>query len=169
MSVSMYQASVPVFLHGLAALSGELKKAEAHVAEHGVAADALLGSRLAPDMLALVSQVQRCSDTSKASIERLSGVAAPKFADGETTFEQLQERIARTVEYIGGVGAEHFTGSAQREIEMKFGPAKKVFTGDQYLFQFGLPNFYFHVTTAHGILRNQGVKIGKLDYLALDA
>jgi len=167
MSVSMYQASVPVFLHGLAALSGELKKAAAHAAEHGVATDVLLGSRLAPDMLALASQVQRSSDTSKASIERLSGVAAPKFADEETTFEQLQERIAKTVDYINGVGAEHFTGSAQREIELKFGAAKKVFMGDEYLFQFGLPNFYFHVTTAHGILRNQGVKIGKLDYLGI--
>ncbi|HEV7816450.1 MAG TPA: DUF1993 domain-containing protein [Janthinobacterium sp.] len=165
MSVSMYQASAPVFLRGLGVLSAELKKAQAHVVEHGGAADALLGARLAPDMLALASQVQRSSDTAKASVERLSGVAAPKFPDEESSFEQLQERIANTMAYIGSVGPEHYTGSAQREVEMKFGAARKVFSGDQYLLQFGLPNFFFHVATAHGILRNQGVKVGKIDYL----
>ena len=32
--------------------------------------------------------------------------------------------------------------------------------GAQYLFNVGLPNFYFHVTTAYGLLRHNGVEIG---------
>jgi len=167
MSVSMYDASTPVFLHGLSVLSAELKKAQAHADANGIAHADVLSGRLAPDMLTLASQVQRASDTSKSSIERLTGVAAPKFPDNETSFEQLQERIANTVAYISGVGPEHFTGCAQRTIEMKFGPLSPVFTGDKYLLQFGLPNFFFHLTTAHGILRNLGVKVGKLDYLGI--
>jgi hypothetical protein len=167
MSVSMYDASTPVFLRGLNVLSAELTKARAHADAQGIAHAELLGSRLAPDMLTLASQVQRASDTSKASVERLTGVAAPKFPDDETSIEQLQERIAKTVAYLDSVGAEHFTGCAQRQIEMKFGEFRPVFTGDKYLLEFGLPNFFFHLTTAHGILRNLGVKVGKLDYLGI--
>lgn len=165
MSVSMYQATVPVYLRGLAVLSDLLAKAQAHVEQGGGVPEVLLGARLAPDMLDLKAQVQRASDTSKLSVQRLSGIDAPKFDDNETSFDQLQERIARTVAYIGAVGPEHFAGAGLREVTLSFGASEKKFTGDAYLLGFALPNFYFHLSMVHAILRNNGVKIGKLDFL----
>ncbi|WP_295997963.1 DUF1993 family protein [Rugamonas sp.] len=165
MSLSMHQISVPVFVRGLTVLSTLLEKAQAHAEEHGIVPDILIGARLIDDMMSLAGQVQRACDTSKLSVERLSGVASPKFEDNETTFQQLQERIANTMAYLQGVDAAHFDDSAAREIKINFGTFQPEFTGVDYLLKFGLPNFYFHIVTAHDILRNQGVKIGKRDYL----
>jgi hypothetical protein len=165
MSLSMYKVSAPVFVRGLNVMADLLRKAEAHVEESGKVPDALLTARLADDMLPLTAQVQRASDTSKLSIERLSGIAAPKFPDNEASFEQLRARIANTIAYIESVGEEHFAGSETREVAMSWGSFKPTFTGESYLLTFALPNFYFHVVTLHDILRNQGVKIGKLDFL----
>lgn len=165
MSLSLYQVSVPAFLRGLSVLSELLKKAEAHADEHGIVPDILLGARLAEDMLPLSAQVQRVSDTSKMTVARLCGIEAPKFEDNETSFQQLQERIARTVAFLESVDEAKFVGCGEREIAIAFGSFSQRFTGESYLLTFGLPNFYFHVATAHDILRNQGVKVGKLDYL----
>jgi hypothetical protein len=164
MALSMYQVSVPVFVRGLTVLSELLKKAEAHVEQHGSVPDALISARLAEDMLPLSAQVQRASDTSKMSVERLSGVAAPRFEDNETSFDQLQQRIANTIAYLESVTVAQFDGSEDRVIKLNFGGFPD-FTGASYQLTFALPNFYFHITTAHDILRNQGVKLGKLDYL----
>lgn len=165
MSLSMYKVSAPVFVRGLKVMAELLRKAQAHVEESGKVPETLLSARLADDMLPLAAQVQRASDTSKLSIERLTGIAAPKFPDNEASFEQLQQRIANTVAYIEGVGEEHFADSETREVALSFGSFKPTFTGESYLLTFALPNFYFHVVTLHDILRNQGVKIGKIDYL----
>lgn len=165
MPLSMYQVSVPVFVRGLRVLSDLLKKAEQHVEIKGAVPDAMISARLADDMLPLSAQVQRASDTSKMSVARLSGVEAPKFADDETSFEQLQERIANTIAYLESVGPEHFEGSEQRTIKLNFPSFSPEFKGDDYLLTFALPNFYFHIVTAHDILRNQGVAVGKRDYL----
>src|SRR5471032_293471 len=100
MSLTMYQVCVPVFVRGLNVLSDLLKKAEEYAQEHRVVPHALIGARLADDMLPLSAQVQRVSGTSKMSVERLSGVAAHKCGDYETSFHQLQERIANTIAYI---------------------------------------------------------------------
>lgn len=165
MSLSMYKASAPMFVRGLQVMASLLRKAQAYAEESGKVPEELLSARLADDMLPLTAQVQRASDTSKMSIERLSGIAAPKFPDNEASFEQLQERIASTIAYIESVGEEHFAGSETRELAINWGSFKPTFTGESYLLTFALPNFYFHVVTLHAILRNQGVKIGKLDYL----
>ncbi|MES2259815.1 MAG: DUF1993 domain-containing protein [Pseudomonadota bacterium] len=165
MSLSMYQVSVPVFVRGLKALSVLLKKAEDHAAEHGVVPDILLGAKLADDMMSLTAQVQRVSDTAKLAIARLCALEAPKFEDNEASFQQLQERIEKTVAYLESVDQAKFDASESRDITLTFGPFSQGFTGSSFLLTFALPNFYFHVTTAYDILRNQGVKIGKLDYL----
>ena len=165
MALSMYQVSVPVFVRGLGVLSDLLRKAEAYVEQHGSVPDALISARLADDMLSLAGQVQRASDTSKMSVERLSGVAAPKFADNETSFDQLQERIANTVAYLNTVTEANLADSEARSITLNLGSFQPAFTGESYLLTFALPNFFFHIATAHDILRNQGVTIGKLDYL----
>jgi hypothetical protein len=165
MSLSIYQVSVPAFVRGLGVLADLLRKAEAHVEQHGSVPDAMISARLADDMLPLSAQVQRVSDTSKMSVERLTGVVAPKFEDNETSFDQLQERIANTIAYLESVPETAFAGGEVREITLNFGSFQPAFTGDSYLLTFALPNFYFHLVTAHDILRNQGVAVGKRDYL----
>ncbi|WP_426078154.1 DUF1993 domain-containing protein [Janthinobacterium sp. PSPC3-1] len=165
MSVSMYQATVPVFARGLRVVSNLLEKAQAHVEQGGIVPEILLGARLAPDMLDLTAQVQRVSDTAKLSVQRLSAIPAPKFEDNETSFEQLQQRIADTIAYVEGVNAGQMAGSAQREVVLNWTDEGTKFAGDDYLLSFALPNFYFHVSMVHAILRNNGVTIGKLDYL----
>ena len=165
MPVSMYKLSAPVFIRGLNVLLGLLDKAEAHAAERNIALDTLVTARLAPDMLPLVNQIQSAGDTSKNTIGRLMGVPAPRFADEEKTFPELRERIARTLAFLETVKPSDLEGSEEREISVAFGKLKITLPGDDYVLRFAIPNFFFHVTTAHDILRNQGVPVGKIDYL----
>lgn len=126
---------------------------------------ALVGARLAPDMYPLSGQVQRASDTAKGTAERLSGVPAPRFPDEETTFPELQARIAATLAYLRSVDPSALEGSEARGVTLKFGKLSQDFTGASYLTDFAIPNFIFHVAVAHAILRNQGVSVGKRDFL----
>lgn len=165
MSLSMYQASVPVFVRGLKVLKAVLEKGAAHAAQTGTDPNALVQARLAPDMLDLAGQIQRASDTSKLSVARLSGVAAPAMPDTETTLVELIARIDATLAYVEGVAPESLEGSEAKTVELPTGGAPRVFNGADYLLGFGIPNFYFHVTTAYDILRSQGVPVGKRDFL----
>lgn len=165
MSVSMYRLSIPVFVRGFGILSGYLDKAAAFADESGLDPDILVDARLAPDMLPLAGQVQRASDTSKNAIVRLTGIEAPRFADTETTFAELQQRIRNTLDFFARVAPDRLEGSEAREVQLAFGKFQATLSGDEYLLTFALPNFYFHIATAHAILRQQGVQIGKLDYL----
>jgi hypothetical protein len=170
MSLTLSKASVPAFVRGLNVLSTLLKKGEEHAAQNGIAPETLLGARLADDMLPLSAQVQRASDASKFTIQRLTGGEAPKFDDVETTFAQLQERIAKTIAWLESVDTAQIDAGTDREVSLKFGSFSADFSGESYLLSFALPNFYFHLVTAYDILRNQGVNIGKRDYLgAFDA
>ncbi|ALM86675.1 DUF1993 family protein [Bordetella sp. N] len=161
----LFQVSIPVFLRGLNVLAELLRKGEAHAQAQNVPADQLLQARLAPDMFNLVRQVQSASDAAKAGAARLAGMAVPSMADTETTFAELQERIAKTVRFLETVSEDDVNADMERAIEFKVGPYAVRFTPVPYLTTFVLPNFYFHVTTAYDILRNQGVPLGKLDYL----
>lgn len=165
MPVSMYKLSVPVFIRGLNILASLLDKAESHAAERKIPLDDLFNARLAPDMLALSGQIQRVSDTSKNTIGRLSDIAVPSFPDEEKTFPELRERIAKTIAFLETVKPSDLEKSDEREVNINFGKVKFSFTGDDYMLKFAIPNFFFHVTTTHDILRNQGVAVGKADYL----
>lgn len=165
MSVSMFKLSVPVFIRGLNVLAGLLDKAESHAAQKKIPLEDLFNARLAPDMLPLSAQIQRVSDTSKNTIGRLTGAAAPSFPDEEKTFAELRERIAKTIAYLETVKPSDLENSDSREITVKFGKLSFTFPGDDYMLKFALPNFFFHVTTTHDILRNQGVGVGKIDFL----
>jgi hypothetical protein len=160
MPLSMYQASIPLLMRGLDTLSAVLKKGEAHPD-----AAALVEARLAPDMFTLAGQVQRASDTAKGCAARLAGIDNPSFADTETTFAQLQARIAKTTAFLQGVKPAQIDGSEDKPIAFKAGPTMLNFTGASYLATFVIPNFYFHATTAYDILRHKGVAVGKMDYL----
>ena len=163
--INMYAASVPVVLNGLNNLKKILTKAETWAAEKGVKEETVLNARLALDMLPFSRQIQLTSDTAKGVAARLGGVDVPSFADTETTFAELHERLQKTIDFVKSVDAKSFEGSESRPVVMKFPNGAMEFTGLSYLTGFALPNFFFHVTTAYAILRHSGVPLGKLDFL----
>jgi hypothetical protein len=165
MSISMYQASVPVFQRMLKSFDAVLDKGAAYAAERKFDPSVLLTARLFPDMFALTRQVQIATDHAKGATARLAGLPVPSFADTEATFPELKARIAKTLDFIATVKPAQIDGSETRDISLKAGPRELSFKGQDYLLFFALPNFYFHVTTAFAILRHNGVPIGKLDYL----
>jgi uncharacterized protein len=165
MSLGMYQASIPVFSHQLAALGKILAKAEAHAEARKFDQKALIQARLFPDMLPLPAQIQIASDAAKGAAARLAGVDVPSWEDNETTLQQLAERCAKTEKYLASFKPEQIDGTEEREVTLKLGGNPVPFTGQQYLLGFALPNFYFHITTAYALLRHCGVEIGKRDFL----
>ncbi|CAE6733614.1 DUF1993 domain-containing protein [Paraburkholderia haematera] len=166
MTSSIYSASVPVFKQMLTALSEVLKKAEAHVTDKNIEPNALLQARLFPDMFPLVRQVQIAADFAKGVSSRLAGVEVPSWPDTEVTFADLQALIAKALTHIGALEAAQFDGSENKEIVLRPGtPKEKKLVGSAYLQNYGLPQFFFHVTTAYAILRHNGVEIGKRDYM----
>ncbi|MBB3457049.1 hypothetical protein FHT86_005360 [Rhizobium sp. BK313] len=162
---SMYRFSVPVFQRGLANLSTYLDKIEAYAAEKGTDPNELVGARLVDDMLPLSGQFQRATDSAKLAIARLTGIDAPRFEDNETTVAELRERLKKTEDFLATITAETMEGSESREVTIAPGGNKTVLSGEDYLASFALPNFFFHVTTAHGILRSRGLPVGKMTYL----
>jgi hypothetical protein len=165
MSLSMYQASVPVFLRALTNLSAILGKGEAFAAAKKIEPAVLLQSRLAADMLPLTKQVQIVSDTVKGAVARLSGIENPSYADTETTFAELQERIAKTVAFVKSATEKQIDGTEKKTISMKVGGNELSFEGQAYLFGFVIPNVFFHSSIAYAILRHNGVELGKKDFL----
>jgi len=165
MSISMYQASIPQFSKMLTNLSHILKKGEEFASAKSLDSKALVEGRLAPDMFPLSKQVQVACDQVKNGMARLAGVEPPKFEDNETTFAQLQDRIAKTISFANSLKPEQIDGTEAKEIKFSIKEWSFEFIGEQYLLTWIIPNFYFHVTTAYDILRHQGVEIGKSDYL----
>jgi hypothetical protein len=164
-TLSLYEVSIPALIRGLENLSMQIDKAVAFVRDNDIDEGELVHARLAPDMLDFAGQVQRASDTAKFGGARLSQGQAPGFADEETTLDELKARIARTVDYLQGITAADIDGGEQRAIAFKAGQRELRFTAQDYVCSFLLPNLYFHLATAYGILRQKGVALGKLDYL----
>ncbi len=165
MTITLSQATLAPLTRQLNALSKLLEKGAAHAAANGIDEADMLATKLAPDMFPLSRQVQIASDGAKGGAARLAGIEPPSFPDEETTFAQLQERIAKTLAFIQSVPASDIDGSEDRAIVLKAGPREFKFTGQDFLLHFVLPNFFFHVTTAYALLRHRGVEIGKMDYL----
>lgn len=168
MTISMYSASVPVFRQMLGGLSDILTKAETHAAEKKIDPTALLQARLFPDMFPLPRQVQIACDFAKGVSGRLAGVELPSHEDSEQTFSELQARIAKTLAFINGLDAAAFADSAKREIVLRPGtPKERKLDGHTYLLGYGLPQFFFHVTTSYALLRHNGIEVGKRDYMGV--
>ena len=165
MSISMYQASVPVLIRSLTNLRAILVKAAAHAEARKIEPATLLNSRLYPDMFTLTRQVQTASDMAKSCASRLAGVEPPKFEDNEASFADLLARLDKTIAHLKTFKPEQIDGSEDRAIELKTPRGPLNFKGMPYLLYFLMPNFFFHVATAYGILRHNGVELGKLDYL----
>jgi hypothetical protein len=165
MSLSMYDVSIPPMIRSLESLSKIMTKAVAQAKDEHIELSTLLDARLAPDMYPFTRQIQIASDAVKGAAARLAAVEPPSFPDTETTFPELQARIAKTVDFLKSIKREQIDGAETRTVVMKFPSGDMKFTGLELLNNFALPNFYFHVTTAYGLLRHKGIKIGKMDYL----
>ncbi|MDE1894972.1 MAG: DUF1993 domain-containing protein [Xanthomonadaceae bacterium] len=165
MTLSMYQASVPVFVRALNNLAHVLHKGAAHAKAKNVSDEVLLQTRLVPDMLPLIKQVQIACDMATRGAARLAGTEPQAFEDNETTLEQAHARIARAIGYIEGFGPAQIDGSEARPIQLKLRSGERNFEGQAYLLTFVLPNLFFHCTTAYNILREAGTDLGKADFI----
>jgi hypothetical protein len=165
MSISMYQASVPVFTRMLNNLAAILEKAAAHCEANRIDPAALINFRLYPDMFAFGKQIQVACDHAKNAAARLTGTEAPEFANDEKTFPELITRVLKTIEFLESFKPEQIDGTEDREVVIKRGETVVTYKGQDFLLNRALPNFFFHVTTAYDILRHNGVELGKRDYL----
>lgn len=165
MTISLHQASVPVFQRSLTNLKGILTKAAAHAAAKKIDESVFLNARLSPDMFPLLRQVQITCDFAKGPCARLAGIDVPKFEDDEKTFADLMARIDKTIAYVATFQPAQIDGQEDRDISITIAGNPVAFKGQVYLIHFGLPNFYFHMSMAYAILRHNGLDIGKNDFL----
>jgi hypothetical protein len=166
--MSFYDVSVPAFLQTLGGLQGILTKAEAHCEARKIAPEVLLGARLYPDMLPLSKQIQLASDFAMKGCARLTHSDVPSTPDTEKTFDELKQRLAKAIDYVKTYKPAQFEGADARDVSFPAGPDKTMTVkGQQFLTGYAFPNFYFHAATAHGILRHNGVEIGKRDFLGV--
>lgn len=169
MTMSMYRASVPIFLQILPALSAVLDKAAAHAQAKKIDPQVFFDARLYPDMFPLSRQIQIATDFAKGACARLAGVEPPKYADTERNFDELKARINKTIDFIKEFKPAQIDGSEERDISLTLGGQPQKFKGENYLVSLVLPNFFFHVTTAYAILRHNGVELGKQDFMRAPA
>jgi uncharacterized protein len=166
--MSFYDTAVPAYLQMLNSLSGLLTKAEAHCKAKNIQPDVILASRLFPDMLPFSKQIQLVSDFAAKGCARLTHSEVPSTPDTEKTFDELKQRLARTIDYVKSFKPAQFEGADARHVTFPAGPDRTItVNGQQFLSAFSFPNFYFHAATAHGILRHNGVEIGKRDFLGV--
>jgi hypothetical protein len=168
MSLTMFELSVPTFQRMLNNLSGVLEKAVAYAAANKSDPAQLLALRLSPTMWNLAEQVRAACNFPMRACARLGGAAMPQFDGKDDSFEALKQRIAFTLKFVEGVPPADFAGSENKEIIFPRGDAQHKMSGQEYLFNFALPNFYFHLTAAYAILRQHGVPLEKEDYLGED-
>ena len=165
MTISMFQASVPVFIRTLSNLRGIVDKASAHAKERKIDESVFLTARLYPDMLPFARQVQIATDFARGAAARLAGSEPPAMEDNERTMAELRTRLDRSIAFLATFVPAQIDGSEGREIVRPIGGEPKKFTGISYLLQFALPNFFFHTSTAYAILRHNGVALGKADFI----
>jgi len=165
MTISLYQASVPAFVRALNNLAAILEKGAAHAQARKIDESVLLNSRLYPDMFPLVRQVQIATDTVRSGAGRLAGVDFPSYEDKEATFQELAQRIGKTTAFLQSLQPAQIDGGEDKTISWQTRSSTRSMQGQAYLMNHLLPNVHFHVTTAYGILRHNGVELGKKDFL----
>lgn len=166
MTSTMYTHSVPVFKQMLTALKTIVSQASEYAATKSIEPDALLQARLAPDMFAFIKQVQIAADFSRGVTARLAGVEVPAWESDEKSFADLDALLTKTLAFLDSVQPSQFDGKESAEIVLRPGtPKEKRLSGDAYLVHYGLPQFFFHVTTAYDLLRHNGLPIGKRDFM----
>lgn len=168
MSCSLYDAVVPSNLQILGAVDALLDKAAAFATEHGSTEADLIDARLAPDMLPFGYQVKSCAAHSVGGIEGVrAGSFSPDLSAWPTDFAGLHDVLQKAIASLKGIERDAFDALAGVDTQFEFGTTKMPFTGANFLLSFAQPNFYFHATTAYAILRAQGVKLGKRDFMGM--
>lgn len=165
MKITMYSASVPVFIRMLGNLEAILAKGAGHAEARGIDPAVLVNARLYPDMFPLSRQVQIATDVVKGFPARLSGQEPPSYADNESSFPELIERVRKTVAYLEGFKPEAIDGTEDKKVTLHMRSGDLTLEGYSYLTGFVIPNLFFHVTTAYDILRHNGVELGKKDFI----
>ncbi len=165
MTISMYQASVPVFIRALGNLAKILNKATAHAEQHKIDPSVLFAARLYPNMFPLSRQIQIATDLVNGGVARLAGIERPTYDDKETSFEEMQARIEKTLAFAKSIKPEQIDGSEEKSITLTIGGNEMQFVGLPYLLNFVIPNMFFHTATAYAILRHNGVELGKPDFI----
>lgn len=160
---TLYDATIPVFIHGLENIRSWLKKSERHAEDTGIPMKQLLEARLAPDMFDLTHQIGYAYFTSLEAAANLSGKPSPDMGYDEKNAAELYASIEQVVRHLGSIQPGDIDDSASREVETFLVPSRVRL--DRYVHHFCLPNFYFHIVTAYGILRHKGVPLGKADYI----
>jgi len=162
--ISYYDVTVPVFIKNLTNLKSLLRKGAEHATEQGISETDFLNKQLAPDMFPLLRQVQIATDSAKGAVARLTETTPPVMEDAEVTCAELEERIEKVLAYLRTITPEQFAATAEAKVTLPYFPGKYLNAPD-YLAEYALPNFFFHVTTAYAIIRASGASIGKADYL----
>lgn len=164
--MSLYDAAVPAYLQILGSLQGILDKAEVHCTHKKIEPEVLLQARLFPDMLPFTRHVQTVTDFAMKGCARLTGSELPSTSNAETSFSGLKQGLANAADYVKAFDKAQFDGAETRSISFPAGPDRTLtLSGQQFLSNFSLPNFYFHAAIAHGILRHNGVELGKRDFM----
>jgi len=166
LALTLYDASIPVYVQMLRNLAALLNKAEAHAKASGQPLSDLLEARLAPDMHSLIGQIQLATDAAKGGAARLAGVTPPVMPDTETTYDDLKARVAKTLAFVESITPDQVSDDLERTIELPLPRGAMTFTAKDFVLTFSLPNFLFHVSMAYALLRHKGAPIGKMDYLA---
>ena len=167
MPLTIYQASIPVFVRTLTNLMNILAKGAAHAQARKIDEAAFMQARLAPDMFPFTSQVHIATDMARGGAARLSGGEPPKYEDTEKTFAELIARVENTIAYIRSLPESQVDDAETRTITRPVRGQPHAFTGLDYLQQFILPNLYFHTTAAYALLRHNGVEVGKADFIGV--
>jgi hypothetical protein len=168
MALSMYQASVPVFVQYLKGLSIVLDKAGKWAAERKLDAAVIMQDRLYPDMFSFARQVQQATNHAVNTSAKLAGVDIPKLPEAEKSFEECKARVNASIEFLNTLKPEQIDGTEDKTVTMQLGPNQREFKGQPLLLTFALPNFYFHATTAYNLLRQYGVELGKRNFMGTE-
>ena len=166
MSLTLHEASIAVMIHGFHNLAGVLERGRLHAEDHSISEAQFLDARLIEDMMTMRQQVQRASDTAKRAAIRVAGVKDVSMPDDEASFADLSKRIKATVAFLEGVSPDSINDGASARVTLPTGAGSvRTVTGQAYMLEFAVPNFFFHVTTAYDLLRQQGVPVGKRHFL----
>lgn len=163
----IFDYTIPAIMRALRVVDAYLDRLQARIDAGQLAEGTVLAARLAPDMLPFVDQIRLVTENAKNGPARLTGKFAPLYNEVDTTIAQLKARVARTRHYVQSFRPVDFLGAEERKVNQSFRQVGYSMRGGDYLREVLLPNFYFHVTAAHAILRTLGVDIGKADYLAV--
>ena len=165
MAISMYKASIPVFIHVLENLMGIVDKGATYAESKKIDPAILINARLYPNMYTFARQIQIATDMSKGCAARLAGQDPPSYSDNECSFAELRSRLEKTIAFLKTFTADQIDGTEEKSVNLKVGGQPKSFQGLPYLTRYVLPNLYFHTSIAYAILRHNGVELAKKDYL----